>query len=88
MEFEDDPIIAGYSSSICHESPRDWSSVDLFVQWRVNEERDGYRESFVGKQILDDGSNYALEIRAQLFARAARLMDSQHRIFLFAVDIY
>ena len=88
MEFEDDPIIAGYSSSICHESPRDWSSVDLFVQWRVNEERDGYRESFVGKQILDDGSNYALEIRAQLFARAARMMDSQHRLFLFAVDIY
>ena len=62
--------------------------MDLFVQWRIDEERDGYRESFVGKQILDDGPNYALEIHAQLFARAARLMDSQHRIFLFAVDIY
>ena len=62
--------------------------MDLFVQWRLGEERDGYRESFVGNQILDDGSNYALEIRAHLFSRAACLMDSQHRLFLFAVDIY
>ena len=84
LESERYPIIAGYSSRTGRGSLCDWSLMDLFVQWRLGEERDGYRESFVGNQILDDGSNYALEIRAQLFSRAACLMDSQHRLFLFA----
>ena len=88
LESERYPIIAGYSSRTGRGSLCDWSLMDLFVQWRLGEERDGYRESFVGNQILDDGSNYALEIRAQLFSCAACLMDSQHRLFLFAVDIY
>ena len=62
--------------------------MDIFTQWRLDEERDGYRETFQDNQILDDGSETALGIRAQLFTRAAHLMDSQHRLFLFAVDIY
>ena len=62
--------------------------MDLFVEWRVEATRDGYLEDFDGKQALDHESRRALKLRAQMFTFAARLIDSQHRLFLFAVDIY
>ena len=62
--------------------------MELFVQWRLDDDVDGYRETPGEKQIVDDVSNTAFKHRARLFTHAARLMDSQHRLFLFAVDIY
>ena len=62
--------------------------MDLFVEWRVEAKRDSYLEDFDGKQALDHESRRALKLRAQMFAFAARLIDSKHRLFLFAVDIY
>lgn len=62
--------------------------MDIFIEWRPDDDRDGYRESFVSDQLLDDGSDRALRLRGQVFTYAAHLRDSQHRLFFFAVDIY
>ena len=61
--------------------------MDLFVEWKPDATRDGYRETFVGKDTLDYPSKRALKLRGQMFAFAGRLMDSQPRLFTFAIDI-
>ena len=60
----------------------------MFSEWRVDAECDGYRESITYKERLDSDHRQTLKIRGQLFNFAGRIMDSQHRLFLFAVDIY
>ena len=62
--------------------------MDLFVEWKPDATRDGYRETFVGKDTLDYPSKRALKLRGQMFTFAGRLMDSQPRLFTFAIDIY
>lgn len=82
------PDIAIYPSGVDHEALCDWYLMDFFIEWRVGEECDGYRESCQDDQYLDDDSDRALETRARMFSYAARLLNHQHRLFLFAVDIY
>ncbi|KAK7688400.1 hypothetical protein QCA50_008773 [Cerrena zonata] len=82
------PNIAVYPRGGGPKSHCDWSLMDFFIEWRPDEDLDGYRTSFGNKQILDDDSEAALEIRGRIFTYAAQLMDSQHRLFVFAVDIY
>ena len=62
--------------------------MDMFIEWRVGTKLDPYRETFVGHESVDYESDEALKIRGHMFSFAARLMDSQHRLFVFAVDIY
>ena len=62
--------------------------MDMFIEWRADAKRDAYREPCVKGQCLDYPSKRALKLRGQMFSFAARLMDSQHRLFVFAVDIY
>lgn len=61
--------------------------MDFFIEWRPDDDFDGYRNTFEDSQILDDDSVKAFEIRGRMFTYAARLMDYQHRLFVFAVDI-
>ena len=82
------PDIVVYPPGAERKSPCDWTSIDMFIEWRVDAECDGYRESFTYKERLDYDHRKTLKIRGQLFNFAGRIMDSQHRLFLFAVDIY
>ena len=62
--------------------------MDLFIEWRVAAKRDGYRETRADHESLDYNSDWTLKLRGQMFTFAAHLMDSQHRLFVFAVEIY
>ena len=61
--------------------------MDLFIEWRADRKRDGYRDAPGEKGPLDHDSRRALKLRGQMFTFAAHLMNSQHRLSLFAVDI-
>ena len=61
--------------------------MDLFIEWRADRKRDGYRDMPGQTEPLDHDSRRALKLRGQIFTFAARLMNSQHRLSLFAVDI-
>ena len=65
-----------------------WPLMDMFIEWRVSAKRDAYRETFVANEKFDYDSDKAFKLRGHMFSFAARLMDSQHRLFVFAVDIY
>ena len=61
--------------------------MDLFIEWRADRKRDGYSDMPGQTEPLDHDSRRALKLRGQIFAFAARLMNSQHRLSIFAVDI-
>ena len=82
------PDIAFYPSGLKRKTPLDWSLMDMFVEWRAGADRDAYRETFVGRESLDCDSKRAFKLRGQMLAFVARLMDSQHRLCVYAVDIY
>ena len=82
------PDIAIYPARTGHRSPCDWSRMDMFIEWRPDAERDGYRKTFIDNEPLDCDYRQKLKLRGQMFNFAGRIMDSQHRLFLFAVDIY
>ena len=46
-ESQPSPDIAVYPPGVEQKSPCDWTSIDMFIGWRVDAERDGY-----GKVLL------------------------------------
>lgn len=82
------PDTAIYPSHVERTSPCDWGLMDFFVEWRPDQYLDGYSDTPDDDRALEDESTKAKEFRGRMFSYAARLMESQHRLFVFAVDIY
>ncbi|KAK7688397.1 hypothetical protein QCA50_008770 [Cerrena zonata] len=82
------PGIAVYSRGAKRNSVCDWPLMDFFIEWRPDEHFDCYYEDYVNDQILDDSCDQAFKMRGRMFTYAAQLMDCQHRLFVFAIDMF
>lgn len=82
------PGIAVYPQDARPISVCDWPLMDFFIEWRPDEDFDCYYEDYVNDQILDDSCDEAFEMRGRMFTYAAQLMDCQHRLFVFAIDMF
>ncbi|KAK7688378.1 hypothetical protein QCA50_008751 [Cerrena zonata] len=82
------PGIAVYSRGAPRNSVCDWPLMDFFIEWRQNEHFDCYYEDYDNDEILDDSCDQAFEMRGRMFTYAAQLMDCQHRLFVFAIDMF
>ncbi|KAK7688394.1 hypothetical protein QCA50_008767 [Cerrena zonata] len=82
------PGIAVYPQGAVRNSVPDWPHMEFFIEWRPDEDFDCYYEASVNDQILDDSCDEAFELRGRMFTYAAHLMDCQHRLFAFAVDMF
>ncbi|KAK7688374.1 hypothetical protein QCA50_008747 [Cerrena zonata] len=82
------PGITVYAQSARRNSVCDWPLMDFFIEWRPDEDFDCYYEASVNDRILDDSCEQAFQMRGRMFTYAAQLMDCQHRLFVFAVDMF
>ena len=86
-ESQPSPDIAVYPPGVEQKSPCDWTSIDMFIGWRVDMERDGYGKSFTYvlciKNVYDHRDHRkTLKLSGQFFNFAGRIMDSQHRLLI------
>ena len=82
------PDLTFYSTSVERDSLLDWSKGDGFVEWKALRRYDGYRCDAQRDDILDSDTVAGTETRGQVCHYAARIMESQNRLFVLSVGIY